>query len=148
MENTFQINIPHDIYQLWVYIFSWKTFRSHLKIDKLMNNDHFYFKSLQNLKQTVSEESEHATKEAYDSSSKGSYGYGGKFGVQTDRMDKVGFSHFSPEYATQRFSLSPNSFRMHLVMTISAPQRSMRPRRTILQVLVANLVFRKSVLTK
>lgn len=53
----------------------------------MFNN--FCLKSLQNLKQTVSKESESATKKAYDASSKGSYGYGGKFGVQTDRMDKV-----------------------------------------------------------
>ncbi len=46
--------------------------------------------SLQQLRNDVTKESEEAKKREYESGPKASDGYGGKFGVQTDRMDKVG----------------------------------------------------------
>ena len=45
--------------------------------------------SVADLRQKVSHEHEVVKKKELDGGPKASYGYGGKFGVETDRMDKV-----------------------------------------------------------
>ena len=45
--------------------------------------------SMKQLRQQVSMEDKAEKKKQYDEGPKASYGYGGEFGVQKDRMDKV-----------------------------------------------------------
>lgn len=45
--------------------------------------------SIADLRQNVSKEHEVVKKKEMDQGAKASYGYGGKFGVEKDRMDKV-----------------------------------------------------------
>lgn len=47
--------------------------------------------SLDALRQEVVQSDSHLKQQQYDSAPKSSEGYGGKFGVQKDRMDKVKF---------------------------------------------------------
>lgn len=49
--------------------------------------------SIHQLRQTVSTEHTSLKKQEMDTMPRASYGYGGKFGLQEDRMDKVG--HFN-----------------------------------------------------
>lgn len=41
------------------------------------------------LREQVSKNDEEVKKQLYDSGAKPSFGYGGKFGIEQDRMDKV-----------------------------------------------------------
>lgn len=48
-----------------------------------------YYCSLKDLRQGVQSDHAQKKKEEFESGPKASYGYGGQFGVQKDRMDQV-----------------------------------------------------------
>lgn len=81
---------------------------------------------------------------------KASYGYGGKFGVEKDRMDKV-WQNFTLDrkHVKHLFVLTSvfSSCRWHWAMTMWRTLSSTLPRRTLPKVLEGNLVFRKTVST-
>ena len=49
----------------------------------------FFLISIQELRMNVAKDDAEFNKKKLESGLKSSYGYGGKFGVQADRMDKV-----------------------------------------------------------
>lgn len=54
----------------------------------------FFIQSINELRQNVTSDHSKLKKDEFDKGPQSSYGYGGKFGVEKDRMDKVQYHNF------------------------------------------------------